>query len=79
MAAGLDQGKAEGIWRGGYDVFALGVDAPAFFVPPELSDFFVSAFSELVAFDSDPDSEPADSDLPELPFERFPPLRLSFL
>jgi hypothetical protein len=75
--------------RGGaYDDLALDVDDSDFFFVPESDDFEPSDFDEEVS-DFEPsdfvlDSEVDGSDLPEsglfeLPFERLPPLRLSFL
>ena len=89
-AAGREQGEGgEERWSGDYDDLAVDVDeSDFFFVDPddEESDFLASDLV-LVFFDdesddelSEVDDESADeSDLAVLPFERFPPLRLSFL
>jgi hypothetical protein len=86
---GTGSGGRNGKYGGDYDDLALEVDESDFFLVslvPELSDFFVSVFvdeeSDDVLSDFAPSFEPPsdeDSDLGELPFERFPPLRLSFL
>jgi hypothetical protein len=79
-------GRKEGGCGRDYDDLELDVDESGFFLvlDDELSDFVDSVVvddesdeSDFVPSDFDPDS--VDESVVELPFERFAPLRLSFL